>query len=193
MHNVSTSAQQKPMGKRGGTTTTTVETCPDCFSRRGYAMFGYLQGASSYQRAKVVMVGLAPILAIASVTIAPTSEAGASTPPIRCLAISGELTGAKLTMCSSKVHGRGRAVLNTNGSPSTFSWANGKKTTASLAFKSGVFDCRMGSTQEDASGVVSSSTTSYIPVGSKVSAYLCVTPSGAVSSVPGKPFTFKQP
>ena len=84
-------------------------------------------------------------------------------------------------------------MLNTNGSPSTFSWANGKKTTASLSIKSGVFDCRMGSTQEDVSGVVSSSTTSYIPVGSKISAYLCVSKSDGVSNVPGRPFTSKQP
>ena len=48
-------------------------------------MFGHLRRSSSYQRAKVVMVGFAPILAIVSVTIAPTPVAGASTSPIRCL------------------------------------------------------------------------------------------------------------
>jgi hypothetical protein len=157
-------------------------------------MFGYLRSASSYRRVKLVMVGLAPILAISSVAIATTSVAGAVTPPLRCSKISGQLTASsRLSNCTDGVGGSGKVVLDNGGSPSTFTWANGKKTVATLSFKAGPYDCPGADTQEAVTGVVTKSTDSHTPAGGKVSGELCVSKSGAVSNVPGKPFTFKQP
>jgi len=157
-------------------------------------MFGYLRDASSYKRAKILMVGLAPILAIASVTIVPTSEAGAAIPPVRCLTINGKFTGSsRLSNCSKGVGMSGKVVLDNGGSPSVFTWADGKKTTATLTFKSGPYDCPGLATQDAVSGLVTKSDDSYIPTGSKISGDICITNAGAVSNVSGKPFTFKQP
>jgi len=145
-------------------------------------------------RAALAFVATMAMATGATLTVAATPVSAATTTIVACKSLVGNLKNATLSHCSD--------VANTGGSgrfpfatPSTITWANGKTTTLN-PFKphpvtSGV-TCAPTTTEYRLLGKVSADTTGSIPVGSKITAEICVDfANHHVTNVPGTKFKIK--
>jgi len=127
-------------------------------------------------------VGVAlPAAALAS-TLVLASPASAKTPGVTCKVLTGDVSVGTLSSCNhAKQTGSGGSWPESGAS--TITWSSGKTTDVSQTFtlvtsgdeKEGKTKvCPSGSGEYDIAGTVTADTTGVIPVGSEISAEVCL-------------------
>jgi hypothetical protein len=128
-------------------------------------------------------VGVAlPAVALAS-TLVLASPASARTPGVTCKVLTGDVSVGTLSSCNhAKQTGGGGSWPEASGT-STITWSSGKTTvvsqTATLVTSGDEKEgktkvCPSGSAEYNIAGTVTADTTGVIPVGSEISAEVCL-------------------
>ena len=139
-------------------------------------------------KSRLVRIVASGALAGATV-LAFTGPASATVTGIKCKALTGNIANSVvIKRCVvGNTGGRSKAMPAANlASGGTIKWVNGKTTTVKLTVTQGsAANCAVGDTEYDAVGKVTADTTGSVKIGGKVSAHVCVSPTGALSLVPG--------
>ena len=129
----------------------------------------------------------------AAVIVSGSQSASAAPASVACKKLVGTVTG---NITISKCKPKNSQYLSATGATSSlesggnFTWSPSKKTSASdntTVSSPGQGGCAAGSTEEDATGTVTSRSkgNTYTPIGQVISLRVCVDGSGNITLVPG--------